>query len=232
MSLPNTTITKPPQAVQGAQRQAKAAYDSIPAANRHLAFQKVRTRLGSPQQYVRPALGPQTLSGVSRTKSIDGYAHYALTFDAQEPGAMVSDGTDADLDRLPDKFEKRVANAFMPSYYVSAGETAVFATFLDQPTLAIASLSVATPPIVHSRVTPLGIRNGMGWLQVDYLTIWNRDNGLSVSDLCATLTAGLGLSLDGLAAHEFDEERSAVLVGAPSVGGTYASDATMYRAHV
>lgn len=230
MSLPNPTITKPSQAALGAQPQSKAAYDALSPSKRDTAFQKVRTKFGSSQQYIKPVIAPQTPSGIRRVRPVD-VVNNPTAFALDTSNVAAADLTDTDLDRIPDKFEKRLANAFIPYYHVSAGDPNVFATFADQPTLAVASLATANPPISHNRVTPLGIKNGIGYLQIDYLTVWNRDNGLSISNLCAVLSAGLGLSLDGLGAHDFDEERSAVLVGAPVVGGSYSTEPTAYKAY-
>ncbi|HEX4960530.1 MAG TPA: hypothetical protein VF173_06805 [Thermoanaerobaculia bacterium] len=227
--LPVPTIVKPAGAARGAKPESKTAYDNLTATKRDQAFQQVRTRLGSPQQLVKVKITPQTSTGLTRLASADALsAPLALAPDALGTAAL--DAVDADLDRLADKFEKRLANAFTPFYFVSAGDPDVFATFQDQSTLAIATLAQATPPISHYRVTPLGIKNGMGYLQIDYLTVWNRDEGLSVSNLCKVLLPALGLSIDGLGAHDFDEERSAVLVGAPVSGGTYSNDAATYKA--
>src|SRR5947209_11870992 len=229
--LPTPTTTKSPGAVRGAKPASKTAYDNLSTTKRDQAFQQVRSRLGSPQQLVNVKISPQTSTGLTRLARADALANTPLATAADVLGTAAPDATDQDQDRLPDKFEKRLANAFTPFYFVSAGDPDVFATFKDQSTLAIASLAQATPPISHYRVTQLGIKNGIGYLQVDYLTVWNRDEGLSVSTLCKVLLPALGLSIDGLGSHDFDEERSAVLVGAPVAGGTYASDAAVYKAY-
>src|SRR4051794_11472883 len=228
--LPTPTIVKSPGAIRGARPESKAAYDNLTTAKRNQAFQKVRSRLVSPQQLVQIRFSPQTSTGLKRVASADVLTD-TLATSADALAAVALDATDQDSDRLPDKFEKRLANAFTPFYFVSAGDPDVFATFKDQSNLAIATLGQATPPISHYRVTPLGIKNGFGYLQIDYLTVWNRDEGLSVSTLCKVLLPALGLSIDGLGSHDFDEERSAVLVGAPASGSSYSSDAAAYKAY-
>jgi hypothetical protein len=228
--LPIPTIVKPPGAIRGAKPESKAAYDSLTTTKRNQAFQRVRSRLASPQQLIKIRFLPQTSTGLTRAVSADVLTD-PLATSADALAAVPLDATDQDLDRLPDKFERRLANAFTPFYFISAGDPDVFATFQDQPTLAIASLGQASPPISHYRITPLGISNGVGYLQIDYLTVWNRDEGLNVSALCQILLPALGFSIDGLGSHAFDEERSAVLVGAPVVGGTYATDAAAYKAY-
>lgn len=229
--LPLPTISKPAGTVRGSLPASKTAYDNLTAAKRNLAFQAVRSRLASPQQLVNIKLSPQTSTGLTRVAVADVLPNTNLTTAAVALETIAPDATDQDLDRLPDKFERRLANAFTPFYFVSAGDPDVFATFKDQTTLAIATLDQATPPVSHYRVTPLGIRNGIGYLQIDYLTVWNRDEGLSVSTLCTVLLPALGLSIDGLGSHDFDEERSAVLVGAPATGGNYATDVASYKAY-
>ncbi|HEX3551804.1 MAG TPA: hypothetical protein VIA62_01070 [Thermoanaerobaculia bacterium] len=227
--LPTPTIAKPAGALRGAKPESKAAYDNLTAAKRNQAFQKVRSRLASPQQLVKIKFSPQTSTGLRRVAAADVLTD-PLATSADALAAVALDATDQDSDRLPDKFEKRLANAFTPFYFVSGGDPDVFATFKDQSTLAIATLGQASPPISHYRVTPLGITGGMGYLQIDYLTVWNRDEGLNVSTLCQVLLPALGLSIDGIGSHDFDEERSAVLVGAPVASGTYATDAAAYKA--
>ncbi|MFB3905928.1 MAG: hypothetical protein ACE15E_20975 [Acidobacteriota bacterium] len=90
------------------------------------------------------------------------------------------------------------------------------------------------PPILHYRVKPMGgvyDQQGQLWgfLKIDYLTLWNRDDGLDVGWTCSTNLGfllglvGLGSSyfMDGLKAHDIDDERSAVLVAAPGAYWSY-----------
>jgi hypothetical protein len=230
MSLPASTINKPSQYALGAQAQSKAAFDALTATKRDAAYQKLRTKLGAPTQYIKPFIAPLAAAGFTRVKAITVNSN-PVSFAIDTTNTLMNDATDTDLDKLSDKFEKRVANLFTPLYHVSGGDPNVFATFADQPTLAIASLATANPPISHNRVTPIGFKNGIGFLQIDYLTVWNRDNGLSISNSCSAFSAALGLSLDGIGSHDFDEERSAILVGAPMVGGGYSMDPTAYKAY-
>lgn len=148
--------------------------------------------------------------------------------------------SDSDQDGLDDGLEAQLATGYMPIYHVSAGEQAGtgFARFQDVPTLAILQNLPPVPPAVHWRVSPLFVANLNGvphqFLQIDYLTVWNRDDGLEVSGFCrfnATILGGLvgfGLAsaLDGAGPHPFDPERSAALVAAPL---TSAGDPGAYR---
>lgn len=127
--------------------------------------------------------------------------------------------TDKDLDGLSDTFEVSLAEAFTPYYYVSGGESNNFATFYNFPPLRVAQ-TWGPYPLSHYRVKPLGFisdpATGQQYcaLKIDYMTLWDRDNGLIGNpSLC-----GLAVEVfDRLkAAHEFDVERSAVLVYAPT----------------
>lgn len=139
---------------------------------------------------------------------------------------------DDDGDGLDDGFENAVADNFTPIYHVSNGEYpwtgfARFADAPDQVTVSVRS-NPPVPPISHLRVQPLGFgTDGNGQqvsvLRVDYLTLWNRDDGLVIGGGCIAdlyFLAGwvgfsAGLILDGLQSHEFDNERSATLIAAP-----------------
>jgi hypothetical protein len=135
------------------------------------------------------------------------------------PAKIAYSGPDVDGDSLPDDFENAVGDAFTPLYGVSGGEQAGtgFARFADSSTLSIIQNLPAVPPASHYRVTPVGFAydntgQQYGFLQIDYLTLWNRDDGLDVGGDCrfyASVLGGLvgyGLSgaLDGLGGHEFD----------------------------
>jgi hypothetical protein len=72
------------------------------------------------------------------------------------------------------------------------------------------------------------------FLQIDFLTIWNRDDGLDVGGFCygsavvlgGLVGFGLASALDGAGPHAFDPERSAALVAAPL---SSAGDPGAYR---
>jgi PKD repeat protein len=155
-------------------------------------------------------------------------------------------GSDADGDLLPDGFETSLADAFTPIYHVSAGEQygTGFARFGDYVPMTIIQNLPAVPPLSHYRVTPVGITydsygRQLGFLEIDYFTLWNRDDGLQIGGDCrvyASILGGLigyGLTglLDGLQAHALEEERSAALVAAPTVGGAYNTDLGSYAAY-
>jgi hypothetical protein len=77
-----------------------------------------------------------------------------------------------------------VADVFTPVYHVSAGENAGtgFATFFDAVPQNVAQVFGSVPPINYFRVQPLGFGTDsagapVGVLRIDYLTLWNRDDG-------------------------------------------------------
>jgi hypothetical protein len=138
-------------------------------------------------------------------------------------------GSDQDVDGLPESFEDTLADAFTPAYHVSTGEKSGtgFARFKDSLPLEVQTVLPPTPPISHFRVTPQGFTHDnrgtlLGVLRIDYLTLWNRDDGLNFNTICAVLSPALALvgQLIGRP-HDFDNERSAALVAAP-VAGTSA----------
>lgn len=154
---------------------------------------------------------------------------------------------DADLDGLPDRFENTVADAFTPFYHISAGERSGtgFATFGNFVPQTVQQVFGPVPPISYFRVKPAGFRadtngNQWGFLQLDYLTLWNRDDGLATGGLCENLSLSLGLAgysvsqiLPAITNHPLDNERSAVLIAAPvSSPNTYNFDAQSYKAYL
>lgn len=182
---------------------------------------------------------------VTVTDNSGGSASATVTITVTPPPVV----TDADGDGLKDLFEDQVADAFTPFYFISSGEKAGtgFATFQNSVPQTVAQVFdpyVPPSPISYFRVKPLGIRMGAsgiqyGYLQVDYLTLWNRDDGLGISVDCVfamdSLGALIGFNGDqivaSLGAHALDNERSAVLLAAPIVNGTYNTNLSDYRAY-
>lgn len=146
-------------------------------------------------------------------------------------------GNDNDADGLNDGFEAALADGFTPFYHISAGERAGtgFAIFNNSLPLSVNQLFGPVPPISYYRVKPLGMGsiNGVqhSYIQLDYLSLWNRDDGLVSGNLCYVLATGLGIILDELGDHLHDRERSAILVAAPSVNGGFNTNASDYKAY-
>lgn len=146
---------------------------------------------------------------------------------------------DLDADGLPDQFEDDLAYAFRPFYHVSAGELSGtgFANFGNYVPQTVVQSFPAVPVRNHVRVKPLGTTwyNGqnLGVVQIDYFTMWNRDDGLVVSSACIFLTGGIAWFLEPIIAfgHTLDNERSAALVAAPLVGGAYNTNPAAYKAY-
>jgi hypothetical protein len=153
--------------------------------------------------------------------------------------------TDADADGLPESFEGQLADAFTPEYHVSGGEEpgTGMALFQDGVPQTVRETRPPTPPISHYRVQPLGFSKAsdgsvVSVLRIDYLTLWNRDDGPDsvTCDIDVGLLGGLvGVDLlhmfEGLLAHRLDNERSAVLVAAPTTVPSFNLDPSAYRAY-
>lgn len=149
------------------------------------------------------------------------------------PTPVPTGGDDADADGLPESFENSVADAFTPFYHVSAYETDNFATFLNSPTQTVAQ-RLGPNPFSYFRVQPLGFAYNyqnqlVSVLRIDYLTLWDHDSGLVTGGNCGAFP-GL-TSIEGIQAHDFDNERSAVLVAAPVYSYTYNLNPSAYSAY-
>jgi len=141
---------------------------------------------------------------------------------------------DGDQDGLADQFENKVADAFTPFYHISAGEQDQFATFNDS-TVAPETIKqlFGQTPVSHFRVHKEGFAtdaygNTVGVLRIDYLTIWNYDDGLLSGAACAWDLFGLDDLIAALSGHYLDHERSNMLVAAPISGGDYSLDPGSY----
>lgn len=114
-------------------------------------------------------------------------------------------GQDADLDGLDDGFEAELADAFKFTYKVSNNENSGtgFATFYDSVPQVVQQTFGPTPPRLYYRVRPLGYTIGSdsqyyNLIQIDYLTAWNRDDGLITGAGC-TAAYGIFFELAGVA---------------------------------
>lgn len=129
-------------------------------------------------------------------------------------------GPDDDQDGLDSCFERYLADAFTPIYHVSQGEVNNFATFNDYVPQTVL-WSAGQAPLSHYRVKPVGFVNDSvtgqqyGAIRIDYLTLWDRDNGLTAGGNGACF-GFLPFIFDQMQWHDLDNERSAILVFAPT----------------
>lgn len=182
----------------------------------------------------------------SFTATDDRGASTVRTVQIQVTGPPPPVGQDSDGDGIADSVESQVADLFKPYYRVSAAEQAgtsfgVMGDYVPETPIA---LHGPVPPYSYYRVKPMGFAtsNGVqyGVLRIDYLTLWNRDNGLSVGAGCqASMSIAAGLAgfafselLPVLGSHDLDNERSLMLVWAPtSAYNTYNTNPFSYSAY-
>jgi len=160
-------------------------------------------------------------------------------------GATAMTGSDADGDGLSDDFESQLAAGFVPVYHAGERAGTGFADFGDWVPQQVIQTFPPTPVLSKYRVRPLGFSTDpatgqqYGFVQIDYLTLWNRDDGLELGTFCeANLDFLLGLVgvgvtqfLDGAKNHKLDNEWSSVLAYAPTaVPFAYADDPSGYLA--
>lgn len=241
-----STISLPPNAVIGSTTERRDAYNNLTEQQKIAARQAVSSIISTGPRPSKPTDRDVVLSFVNstgtRTESVSrGSVDDSSDFFNQSGcGAFCQDPdpiTDADIDLLPDSFESSLADGFTPFYYVSAGEQSGtgFATFANSLPLTVLQAFGPTPPISHYRAKPLGFyyRNDgikYGLIQLDYLTLWNRDDGLKGGDYCVAEPI---LDITSLGGHALDRERAALLVAAPAVGSTYSvnpQDYNLYEA--
>jgi PKD repeat protein len=163
----------------------------------------------------------------------------------------VGSNVDSDGDGLPDKTERKLANQFMPDYFLSIFEFpgTGMSKFEDRPDEQRVSQVFSTiPPVanVYYRVTPLGVTGGKSYVQIDYLTPWNDDDGLVLGTACLSdidILDFFGIWSpqfgSGLRAHDIDNERTIFRLVAPAASGgglntkpgAYAVDYVFTAAH-
>lgn len=89
-------------------------------------------------------------------------------------------------------------------------------------------------PLIYYRVQPLGFDYNyygqlVSVLRIDYLTLIDHDSGLVTGGDC-DIFPGLN-ELEGMQAHDIDDERSVVLVAAPVYGYYFNQDPMAYSAY-
>jgi len=226
--------------VPGSTPERRAAWNRLTPQAQAQAIEKFTTlvggRLSAEAAKLRPTTTP-TAPVVTWRQAVAGQVPAAAsaptpTFTARAPqprgtvgGPVMAPQFDADGDGLDQGFEAGVADAFTPYYHVSANERGGtgFATFHNFVPQTVAQVFGSVPPISYFRVQPLGfgtdsVGTPVGILRIDYLTLWNRDDGFELFGVCGA-AIGLVESLTGIAfftgGHSLDNERSAALVAAP-----------------
>jgi len=147
---------------------------------------------------------------------------------------------------MPTNFSETLADLFTPYYRISYGETDQFATFQNNQTSLLVDQLKGQNPLSYYRVHPMGFatQNGTkyGFFKIDYLTLWNHDSGLAINPyaylnmwldfffcydppLAYVILAAIDAADRG---HNYDPERSAVLVGAPVVSNNYNPNPNAY----
>lgn len=228
----------PDLAVRGSTPERRAAWESLGPARqqqvRDLFKARVAPAVRAAAEDAEPA--PRSARDLLAGKVTDpagGTLHTAGGTPAATRGVT---GFDDDADGLPDAVENGVADAFTPEYHVSAGELpgtgfGILANGTPQQTVVPLP---PIPPVSKFRVQPLGFASGYGFLRLDYLTLWNRDDGLETNCVSTTILDLIGIPagdvVRALTGHPEEQERSAVLVAAPAPAGVYNTDPNAYLA--
>jgi hypothetical protein len=227
-----------------------AAWRGLSATRQQQALDDFAATVGPRLHQAIAGHTPVTSAEPSWQQIVSGQAGVAAspflsTTKATPPSAVVpqsaASGSD-DGDGLPAGFKSGLADAFTPFYHVSAGEADGFATFRDSVPQQVLQVFGPTPPISYFRVKPLGFTldptgTQFSVLRIDYLTLWNKDDGLSLGGSCIVnanvISDLLGVNLlGGLGGHPLDNERSAALVAAPAPGPFQINtDPNAYRAY-
>jgi hypothetical protein len=244
-------IKLPPGAVRGSTPERRAAWNRLSAAQqkqkveefRRLVLPRLkekaaalnRTQAAKPDGKAAPRAGSFAGGAQPTISRADNFTQVRPPAARTAPGGVTTQAVDADGDGLDQGFEAQVADAFTPFYHVSAGERAGtgFASFFNSVPQTVSGVFGPVPPLIYQRVQPRGIFDGVAYLRVDYLTLWNRDDGFQLPGLCGVPVGfiedllGIDIVIGG---HTLDNERSAALVAAPAVGGTYNPDPAAYGA--
>lgn len=253
-----------PSAVIGSTPERRAAWEGLTPEQQSKALAEFRTMIEDLKEQNLAAMRSQMPTDFDLTLAFTGDNGQRLLLPAKaqeesgtsveteslqkpEPSQTRSVSKDTDLDGLPQFFESAVADAFTPFYHISAGERSGtgFATFGNFVPQTVQQVFGSVPPISNYRVKPVGFRtdangNQLGYLQLDYLTLWNRDDGLILGWFCEMCLsnsldlAGFSISdiVSALTDHRLDNERSAVLIAAPVSGpNIYNLDPQAYKAY-
>lgn len=185
---------------------------------------------------------------LAAAKSIEGDSNSGSSQSMKGLTSSISiPSIDSDGDRIPDTLEDALAAAFLPAYRVSASENAGtgFSLFKDKPPMEVLWVEDQTSkqiPLVYYRVTPSDFIEEVldqdnqpayyRYFRIDYLTLWNRSDGVPGWGSCPAATgidnqmliAYIGSfpaidsdflpAVQALQPYEVDTENSAVLLAA------------------
>lgn len=238
-----TLYTIPSNAVVGSTDERRNAYNALSETEKTEVSQKAEefVKNATPTKQAEVSINLSFVDSVGNNNEISSKASVedssdffgrvvARTCAGCSPPIITGD---SDSDGLLDTFENSLADGFTPFYFVSGGENAGtgFARFNDSVPQTVSQIFGSTPPISHFRVKPLGTfsRNGgiqYGVIQINYHTLWNKDDGTVGSPYCIIQPV---IDLTSLGSHSLDNEYSAVLVAAPIVNSTYDSNLQNYK---
>lgn len=239
-----TLYTVPSNAVVGSTDERRNAYNSLSETQKH----QVATDLENIVKGLKPAKREDKTINLSFVDSIGNKTETSSRMSAEDsssffgrisarpcagcpqPPPLVNDN---DGDGLLDSFENNLADGFTPFYFVSGGENSGtgFARFNNSVPQTVSQVFGSTPPISHFRVKPLGFfsrNDGIQYdvIQINYHTLWNKDDGLVGSPYCSY---DAFTDFTDLGSHNLDNEYSAILVAAPLVNSTYDSNLQNYK---
>lgn len=197
--------TLPDNAVEGSTDERRNAYNNLSASEKTQVMQMAQgfVNNATPTQEANRSVNLSFVDKLGNSSAItteasveDSSSFYGkiykapCSFNCPPP---LPNNDDLDNDGLLDVFENSLADGFTPSYYISGGENSGtgFATFNNSVPQAISQEFGPTPPISHFRVKPLGFYNRTngngiryGLIQINYHTLWNKDDGLVGSPYC------------------------------------------------
>jgi hypothetical protein len=234
----------PSNSVEDSTAERRDAYNNISDTEQTQASQEVKALVDNAVPTKQPDMttdlsfiddagnSNELTSGASVDHSSDFFGQITSRYFCYACTPPVSKG-DADTDGLNDSFENSLADGFTPLYFVSSGENAGtgFARFNDSVPQTISQVFGSTPPISHFRVKPLGFFNRndgvqYGLIQINYHTLWNRDDGLAGSPFCVVEPI---INTSSIGGHSVDNEYSAILVAAPAIEMTYDTNIANYK---
>lgn len=246
-SAGKSLYTLPDNAVEGSTDERRNAYNNLSAAEKSQVLQQAQDLVNNatPTQEANRSLNLSFVDKLGNSSEITTEASVQDSSDFY--GKLYSkppcyqgcvepiNNDDLDNDGLLDVFENSLADGFTPFYYVSGGENAGtgFARFNNSVPQTVSQVFGPTPPISHFRVKPLGFYNRTngngiryGLIQINYHTLWNKDDGLVGSPYCFYDPI---IDVTSLGNHNLDNEYSMILVAAPMVNSTYDSNIQNYK---